>query len=63
MALKGLKGFFTSSDDEYEDEAEEYISKDTSKSIKEVRNDLSIRMIQALESILLKTEIKTKGYT
>lgn len=31
-----------------------------SLSIKEVRNDLSIRMIQALESILLKTEIKDK---
>jgi len=43
MALKGLKGFFTSSDDEYEDEAEEYISKDTSKSIKEVRNKVCIK--------------------
>lgn len=37
MALKGLKGIFSSDDEEYDDD-EEYVSKDVSKNIKDVRN-------------------------
>lgn len=61
MALKGLKGFFTTSDEEF-DESEDYISKDTSKSTKDVRNKTILMEPRAFsEAQQIADYLKTKN--
>lgn len=61
MALKGLKGFFTTSDEEF-DESEDYISKDTSKSMKDVRNKTILMEPRAFsEAQQIADYLKTKN--